>query len=167
MLRGKAGYTVDMERIPGRLAVRADPETARRLFHAMLCLFPSPSCLSIRFRDREGDHTWGRGAVSRAAIAEAFESLCEFVIAGQRIQVIVTSDAIGAELQVTGGGEIRVTADEIAPFERVVETWGLPVLRRRRLAAAPSLGPGSRLGGEAASLDNTLERHRLAPTHDN
>lgn len=151
-----------MQHLPGRLAVRADAETARRLFHTMLCLFPSPSTLSIRFRDAEGTHTWGRGAVNRAAIAEAFESLSEFIVSGQRIQVIVGSDLIGAELQVTGGGELRVTAEEIAPFERVVEECGIPALRAGRLsAAAPRPGSASRLPGESVTLDNTLERHRL------
>lgn len=166
MLRGRRGYTVQMENVPGRLAVRADPETARRLFHMMLCLFPSPSTLSIRYRDSEGTHTWGRGAVNRAAIAEAFESLSEFIVSGQRIQVVVASDTIGAEMQVTGGGELRVTAEEIAPFEKVVEECGLPALRAGRLSAAPRLGAASRLAGEAATLDNTLERHRLIPFRD-
>lgn len=163
MLRSRRGYTVEMGSVPGRLAVRADPETARRLFHTMLCFFPSPSTLSIRYRDSEGTHTWGRGAVSRAAIAEAFESLSEFIVSGQRIQVVVTSDAIGAEMQVTGGGELRVTAEEIAPFEKVVEECGLPALRPGRFSAAPRLGSASPLAGEAATLDNTLERHRLTP----
>ena len=163
MVRGKQGYTVEMESLPARLAVRADPETARRLFHTLLCLFPSPSSLSIRFRDAEGDHTWGKAAVSRAAIAEAFESLSEFVVSGQRIQVIVASDEIGAEMSVTGGGEIRVTAEDIGPFEKVVEEYDLPALRRGSVPATPRLGPASHLGGEAATLDNTLERLRLTP----
>ena len=164
MGRAKAGYAVELGSVPGRLAVRADPETARRLFHTMLCLFPSPSTLCIRYRERGATFTRCARTVPRAAIAEAFESLSEFILAGQRIQFIVASDTVAAEMRIGGGGELRVAADDLGPFERVVEECGLPALRGRRLPAAPRLGSPSRLGGEAATLHNVLERLRLTPS---
>jgi hypothetical protein len=162
----KAGYAVEVGSVPGRLAVRADPETARRLFHTMLCLFPSPSTLCIRYREGRAERTLCRSSVGRPEIAEAFESLSEFILTGQRIQFIIASDTVGAELRIGGGGELHVTATDLGPFERVVEDCGLPALHRSRLPAAPRLGAGSRLGGELATLENTLERLRLTPpTH--
>src|SRR3990172_2864890 len=165
MARMKAGYGVEGGSVPGRLAVRADPETARRLFRTMLCLFPSPSTLCVRYREGRTTRTQCRGTVGRAEIAEAFEALCEYIMAGQRIQFIVASDSVGAELHVGGGGELRVTADDLGPFERVVEECGLPALRRGRVSAPPRLGAASRLGGEAATLHNVLERLRLSPAN--
>lgn len=164
MGRGQVGYTVECGSVPGRLAVRADPETARRLFHTLLCFFPSPSSLCIRYREGRATHSRCRDAVGRAEIAEAFESLCEFIFAGRGIQFVVTSDAPAAELRVAGGGEIQVVAEDLGPFERVVEEFGLPALGGGRLRAAPRLGPRSRLGGESVTLNNTIERLRLIPT---
>jgi hypothetical protein len=165
MAGAKAGYAVEFGAGSGRLAVRADPETARRLFHTMLCLFPSPSMLCIRYRERRTTRTRCRSTVGRAEIAEAFEALCDYIHAGQRIQFIVASDVVGAELQVVGGGELRVTADDLGPFEKVVEECGLPALRRGRVPSPPHLGAASRLGGEAATLHNVLERLRLSPAN--
>ena len=165
MGRAAMGYTVEMGSVPGRLAVRADAETARRLFHTLLCLFPSPSSLCIRFRERRTTRTQCRSTVGRAEIAEAFEALCDYIQVGQRIQFIVASDVVGAEVQVVAGGEIRVTASDLAPFERVVEECGLPALRGGRVAPAPRLGAASRLGGEAPTLHNVLERLRLSPAN--
>ncbi len=164
MVRGKLGYTVEVESVPGRLAVRADPETARRLFHVMLCLFPSPSTLCIRYREAATTHTRSRAAVGRAAIAEAFESLSEFILAGRAIELTVLSDTLRAEMRVGGGSELRVAAEDLAPFEKVIEESGLPALRHGRLPAAARLGAPSPLGGEAATLHNTLERLLLTPT---
>jgi hypothetical protein len=161
--RPKVGYTVEVKSVPGRLAVRADPETARRLFHTLLALFPSPSALHISYRERRATHTPHRAAVNRAAIAEAFESLSEFILAGHGIQLMVASDTLGAELRIGGGGEIRVTADEIGPFEQVIEEAGLPALRHGRLPSAVRLGTRSALAGETVTLHNTLERLRLTP----
>ena len=164
MVRAKVGYTVEVRSVPGRLAVRADPDTARRLFHTLLCLFPSPSSLHISYREGRATHTRHRAAVSRAAIAEAFESLSEFILGGRRIQLTVTSDTLDAEMRVGGGGELRVAADEIGPFEQVIEESGLPALRRGRLPAAVRLRTRGALAGEGATLSNTLERLLLTPT---
>ena len=166
MARAKVGYTVEVQSVPVRLAVRADPETARRLFHTLLALFPSPSSLQIRYREGGGTQTRHRSSVNRAAIAEAFESLSEFILAGHGIQFAVASDILGAELCIGGGGEIRVAADEIGPFEQVIEESGLPALRRGRLPAAVRLGTQSALAGETVTLHNTLERLRLTSTRN-
>ncbi len=166
MARAKVGYTVEVQSVPGRLAVRADPETARRLFHTLLALFPSPAALHISYREGRATHTRQRAAVSRAAIAEAFESLSEFILAGHGIQMMVASDTLGAELCIAGGGEIRVAAPEIGPFEQVIEESGLPALRRGRLPAAARLGARSALAGETVTLHNTLERLRLTSSRN-
>ena len=163
MVRAKVGYTVEVRSVPGRLAVRADPETARRLFHTLLCLFPSPSSLHISYREGRATHTRHRVAVNRAAIAEAFESLSEFILAGRGILFSVISDTLGAEMRVGGGGELRVSAAELGPFEKVIEESGLPSLRRGRLPAVARLGARSSLAGETVTLHNTLERLRLTP----
>jgi len=164
MRRGEVGYAAEWGSVPGRLAVRADPETTRRLFHTLLCLFPSPSSLCIRYREGRTTHTRSRAVVSRAAIAEAFESLCEFILAGRGIQLAVASDTLDAEMLVGTGSELRVTASELGPFEKVIEESGLPALRRGRLPAAARLGTRSSLGGETATLSNTLERLHLLPS---
>jgi hypothetical protein len=166
MAWAKLGYTVEVRSDPGRLAVRADPDTARRLFHTLLCLFPSPSSLRISYREGRATQARHRVAVSRAAIAEAFEALCEFILAGRGIQVTVASDTLGAEMCIGGGGELRVAASDLAPFEKVIEESGLPALRRGRLPAAVRLGTRSALAGEGATLHNTLERLLLTPAHD-
>lgn len=162
--RARLGYTVEMGVLPGRLAVRADPETARRLFHTLLCFFPSPSSLSITYREGRAARTRSRLVVSRAAIAEAFEALCEFILRGRGIQFAVRSETPSAELHVAGGGELQVVAEDLGPFERVVEEFGLPALRGGRIPAAPRLGARSPLAGESVTLHNVLERLRLAPT---
>lgn len=164
MFRAKQGYRLEAGSIPGRLAVRADAETARRLFHTLLCLFPSPATLCVRYREGRTAHTRCNALTGRAAIAEAFEALSEFILTGQRIQLVVSSDEIPAEMSIGGEGELRVTAEDLGPFERVIEECGLPALGRGRLPASPRLGPGSPLGGESATLENVLERLRLAPT---
>ncbi len=164
MARAKVGYTVEVRSIPGRLAVRADPDTARRLFHTLLCLFPSPSGLQISYREGGATHTRRRVAVNRAAIAEAFESLSEFILDGRGILLTVTSDSPGAEMRIGGGSELRVTAEDLGPFEKVIEETGLPALRRGRLPAAARLGARSSLAGETVTLHNTLERLRLTST---
>jgi hypothetical protein len=166
MARAKVGYTVEARSVPVRLAVRADPETARRLFHTLLALFPSPCSLHISYREGRATRTRHRAAVNRAAIAEAFESLSEFILAGHGIQFMVASDTLRAEMRIGGEGEIRLAADEIGPFEQVIEESGLPALRRGHLPAAARLGARSSLAGETVTLHNTLERLRLTSTRN-
>jgi hypothetical protein len=161
------GFSVVLDQRPARLEVWADAETATRLFRTMLGLFPSLAALRIEYREGRTPHARSRPAVSRAAIAEAFEALCEYIAAGQRIEIAVASDWPATEMRLGPGGRLRVAAEDLGPFEHAVEIAGLPAIPpergpfwpRRRMRPRP-------LGGETATLHNTIERLRLSPARD-